>query len=114
MKTTIELMMIIFNTNKVDWMGDEIKSLSDLTCHHIVKKEDGGESDISNYALLTISSHRLLHYLEDNYHNSYVYLNNKFLELNRSLKEPTIEFFEEIKRVLKKVKKDIKNNRRSR
>ncbi len=113
MNEDTKFMCKIYETYDVDWMGAPIKN-NNLTRHHIVKKEDGGESDVSNYALLTISSHRLLHYLEDNYHNSYVYLNNKFLELNRSLKEPTIEFFEEIKQVLKKVKKDIKNNRRSR
>ena len=78
MKNTIEIMTNIFNTYDVDWMGEKINDPSDLTCHHIVKKEKDGDSDISNYALLTSASHRLLHYLEDNYHDKYVYLNKIF------------------------------------
>lgn len=106
------LMQQIYQTYDVDWMGDEIKDPSDLTRHHIIKREKNGESDVSNYALLTTDSHHLIHYLEENYHDCYVYLNNMFLELNRSLKPPTIEYYEKVKLILKKVKKDIKNKRR--
>ena len=114
MNQDLELMIKIYETYDVDWMGDEIKNLSDLTRHHIIKKEHGGENGISNYALLTKRSHSLLHYLEDNYNSEYNYLNSLFLELNRSLKKPTSEYYEKIRVVMKRVKKEIKNEKRNR
>lgn len=114
MNQDIELMIKSYETYEKDWMGDKIKNLSSLTRHHIVKKENGGENGISNYALLTKNSHSLLHYLEVNYYHEYVYLNNLFLELNRSLKKPTKDYYEKINIVMKKIKKSIKNKRRGR
>ncbi len=114
MNDDISIMMKIYNTFDIDWMGDAIGSLSDLTRHHIVKKEKGGIDDISNYALLTRKSHELLHYLEDNYYSEYVKLNYLFLMLNRTNKTPTSDYFETIKSIMKKVRKDIKNKRRGR
>lgn len=114
MNDDISIMMKIYNTFDIDWMGDVIGSLSDLTRHHIVKKEKGGIDDISNYALLTRKSHELLHYLEDNYYSEYVKLNYLFLMLNRTNKTPTSDYFETIKSIMKKVRKGIKNKRRGR
>ena len=42
MNDDISIMMKIYNTFDIDWMGDAIGSLSDLTRHHIVKKEKVG------------------------------------------------------------------------
>ena len=95
-------------------MGDEIKSLSDLTRHHIVKKEDDGIDDISNYALLTSYSHHFIHYLEIHYNKEYNYINSLLLELNQSNMPPTSEYYEKILPIIKKVKKSIKNKRRKR
>ena len=115
MNSDLELMIKIYGTCDVDWMGDEIKSPSNLTRHHIIKKEDGGENEISNYALLTNESHHLIHYLEDNNYKAYCLLNNMFLDLNRSSMPPTKEYFNNIRVIIKKVKKEIKyNNRRGR
>ena len=114
MNEEIELMMKIYNTYDVDWMADEIKSPSSLTRHHIVKKESGGENSINNYALLTEDSHHLLHFLEDNYYSDYVNLNKYFLELNESGNPPNEEYFNEIKSIIKRVKKSIKNKKRQR
>ena len=113
MNEDIRIMIEIYDTHDIDWMGDIIRDPSDLTRHHIVKREDGGENGISNYALLTNLSHTLLHYLEDNYNKEYNYLNSKFLELNRSLSPPTTEYYEDVHKVLKSVKKRIKNGNRS-
>ena len=107
-------MMYIYNTFKFDWMGDEIKNPSDLTRHHIIKKQYDAKDDISNYALLTTSSHHLIHYLEVNDNSEYNVINNLFLELNQSKKEPTDEYFSQMRSILKMVKKDIKNNKRGR
>ncbi len=114
MNDDISTMVNIYGAYEIDWMGDEIKNLSDLTRHHIVKKEHGGQDDIGNYALLTKGSHILLHYLEDNYYSEYVRLNNLFLYLNKSYKPPVGEYYEEVRSILKRVKKDIKNKKRGR
>ena len=110
----IESMVKIYNTKDIDWMGESINSVSDLTRHHIIKKEYGGCDNINNYALLSFNSHSLIHYLEINYNKEYNYLNSLFLELNRSKKEPSKEYYELVSSVLKRVKKDIKNKRRGR
>ena len=110
----IRLMLNIYKTYEVDWMGDEIKDLSCLTRHHIIKKEEGGENGISNYALLTEFSHHIMNYIEENDYDSYMALNNLFLELNRSVAPPTIEYYEKVRAIVKRVKKNIKNERRGR
>ena len=114
MNEEILQMMNIYNTFNLDWMGDEIKTPSDLTRHHIKKKQHDGENDINNYALLTTNSHHLIHYLEVNYNKEYNLINKLLLELNQSGKEPTAEYFSEMKKMLKIVKKDIKNKKRKR
>ena len=110
MNEDIKLMMKIYGTYEYDWLGDPFESESELTRHHIVKRENGGENGISNYALLTKKSHIFLHYLEDNYNKEYNYLNEMFMSLNRSLCPPTEEYYEEVRKVVKSVKKRIKNN----
>ena len=114
MNEEIVEMMNIYNTFNFDWMGDIINSPSDLTRHHITKKQHNGEDNINNYALLTTKSHHLIHYLEVNYNKEYNLINKLLLELNRSQKEPTEEYFLEIKKILKIIKKDIKNKNRKR
>ena len=106
--------MTLYNTFNIDWMGDTIKSPSDLTRHHIIKKQHNGENSINNYALLTTTSHHLIHYLEINYNKEYNLINKLLLELNQSKKEPTEEYYSQIKTILKTVKKDIKNKNRRR
>lgn len=114
MNEEIQEMMNIYNTFELDWMGDIIKSPSDLTRHHIIKKQHNGENNINNYALLTTSSHHLIHYLEINYNKEYNLINSLLLELNKSQKEPTDEYYSKINSILKIVKKDIKNKKRKR
>ena len=114
MNEDIKLMMKIYSTYELDWMGDEIGDASSLTRHHIVKQEHGGLDDISNYALLTQKSHQLLNFLEDNYVKEYEEINGMFLALNRSLTFPSKEYYERMNSILKKVRKSIKNKRRGR
>ena len=114
MNNDIREMINIYNTIDVDWMGDKINSPSDLTRHHIVKKQYDGEDDINNYALLTTYSHHLIHYLEINYNKEYNSINELLLNLNRSNKPPTNEYYNEMLSILKRVRKDIKNKKRNR
>ena len=110
----IEFMARLYKTYEMDWLGDPIESIRELTRHHIVKREHGGENGISNYALLTSDSHEFIHYLEDNYYNEYVNLNRLFLELNRSVSPPSEEYYEEVRRIAKRIRKSIKNKKRLR
>ena len=112
MNDDIKEMVYIYNTFNIDWMGDKINSLSDLTRHHIVKKQYNGLNDKNNYALLTSSSHHLIHFLEINYNKEYNLINEMFLELNKSNKPPTEEYYENILPIIKRVKKKIKDNKR--
>lgn len=110
----IEFMARIYGTYEVDWLGDPIESIRELTRHHIVKRENGGENGISNYALLTPKSHAFVHYLEENYVKEYEHLNSLFLTLNRSVNPPTSEYYEEVRKVVKSVRKRIKNKNHGR
>ena len=114
MQDDLETMIAIYQTSDVDWMGDKVEDLKDLTRHHIVKKAKGGIDHISNYALLTVRSHQVLHYLEDNNYGAYFELNRMFRELNMTLKPPTKEYYQEVSLLLKKVKRQIKRENRKR
>jgi len=114
MNDDILYMVKIYSTYDTDWLGDKFNDLSELTRHHIVKKEHGGQDSIKNYALLTRKSHSFIHYLEVNYNKEYNYLNSKFIELNNSLTSPSINYYEDVCKVVKRVRKKIKNNRRKR
>lgn len=110
----INEMLKTYNTYEVDWMGDKIESFNPLTRHHIIKKEKNGKNSITNYALLTVNSHRLLHFIEQKYNKYYIIINDKFDELNKSLNPPSEEYYIYINTILKKIKKQIKNDKRKR
>ncbi len=114
MQADIKFMLRIYKTYDLDWMGDEIKDVKYLTKHHIQKREKNGANEIYNYALLTPRSHQLLHYLEDNNYGAYCALNDLFRELNFSIAPPTAEYYEKVKKILRVVKKQIKNRDRKR
>ena len=113
MNEDIALMIDIYHTYDMDWMGEEINNSSILSRHHIKKKEDGGEDNINNYALLTVDSHRFLNLIEEKYPKDYLVLNEMFLELNKSSRPPSSEYFDEVHSILKRIRKRIKNNKKS-
>lgn len=114
MNDDIKVMLQIYGDNGIDWLGYSYNDASELTRHHIVKKQYNGQDDISNYALLTHASHMFLHYMEEKYNKEYTYLNSRFLELNRSQKPPTIEYYEDVKKIMKRIRKLEKNKDRIR
>ena len=113
MNEDIDYMIKLYKTTDLDWMGDKINNPCDLTRHHIIKKQYNGEDSISNYALLTTYSHHLIHYFEIQYNKEYNMLNDLFIELNKSKKEPTKEYYENVLLIIKRIKKDMKNKRRN-
>ena len=100
MNSDVKIMLKIYRTKKVDWMGFAVTKNCPLTRHHIFKRVYGGENNISNYALLIQKSHELLHKLEKIDHNAYLELNELFLELNRSMQPPDKEYYKNVGRVL--------------
>lgn len=76
-----------------------------LTYHHILERRNGGKAVWDNGALLLRASHDYLNYLDNNYHKLYNELNGLFYDLNRTFAPPTEEYYEEVERVLKKVRK---------
>ena len=108
MNYDVRIMIGIYATTEYDWLGDYITDVSKLQRHHIVKKEDGGENGISNYALLTPKSHRLINLLEVEEPETFNKLNTMFLELNRSIQPPKDEYYQRINEILKKSKKNNK------
>ena len=101
MNYDVRMMIQIYATTEYDWLGDIITDINKLTRHHIIKKEDGGENGISNYALLTPKSHHLMNMLEEQEPDTYNKLNNMFLELNRSIQPPREEYYDRIRHILK-------------
>ena len=74
-----------------------------LTYHHILEKRNGGLVEWENGALLSLYKHEYLNYLDLYYKNIYKELNALFYDLNRTYAPPTDEYYDEVKRVLKKV-----------
>ena len=101
MNYDVRMMIEIYGTTEFDWLGDVIHDVNKLTRHHIIKKEDGGENGISNYALLTPKSHHLMNLLEEQDPTTYNMLNDMFLELNRSIQPPKEDYYRQIRHILK-------------
>lgn len=89
----------------VDWMDYKIYRTSDLIFHHIVEARNGGRRVLENGAILVRSSHNYLNYLDLYHHGCYEDLNYLFKELNSTMLPPTPEYYEEVRYILRKVKK---------
>ena len=88
MNSIKETMIEIYKPIKYDWMNYLIVD-NDITYHHIVKVEDGGERTVDNGALLTSKAHTYLHKIEGIDKEIYTKLNKVFKEINNQKKEPT-------------------------
>ena len=102
MNNDVKLMLKIYQTYDIDWMGFEVTKNCFLTRHHIFKKVYGGDNNISNYALSIQKSHELLHKLEKTDHSAYLELNELFLELNRSMQPPNEEYYKKVDKILER------------
>lgn len=87
-KATVEMLKIYKPYSNLDWMNYKIIRKSDLTFHHIIKKENGGGKDISNGALLVPISHQYLHLIEFKDIDTYITINKIFKIVNNQLEEP--------------------------
>ena len=105
MNKDVKIMLKIYKTKERDWMGYKIYRNTPLIRHHIFKKVYGGDNNISNYALLIEKSHEDLHRIERIDLQAYNELNNLFRELNESMQPPTEEYYQNVGKILKRVKK---------
>ena len=75
-----------------------------LTAHHIVPVRDKGKTEWGNIALLSNDSHIYFNQIEKYAPNLAHELNGLFYELNKSYAPPTLDYEEEVRRVLKRVR----------
>lgn len=96
----------------MDWMNYQVKR-SEMTFHHIRKKEDGGLEVVENGALLMPTAHQYLHIIEYKEYGTYEALNKMFLVINGQMKEPTKEQRDIIEFLLREFEEKHKNDKNS-
>ena len=82
MKSILVDMIEMYNIKDYDWMGFKIDNISDLTFHHIIKAENGGDYSLENGAILTKKGHDFLHCIEGKNHLIYDEINKLFKIIN--------------------------------
>lgn len=90
-KITREMLKIYKPISDLDWMNYKIVNKSDLTFHHIQKRENNGKATVDNGALLIRTSHEYLHLIECKDIKTYAALNKIFKFINNQKYEPTTE-----------------------
>lgn len=103
-RITKDMLEIYIPYSNLDWMNYKLVR-TELTYHHIVKKEDKGKSEISNGALIMPVAHQYLHLIECLDIDTYIALNNLFKIVNTQGYEPTREQRELIEYLLKEFEK---------
>lgn len=89
-RKVLDEMLRIFGYPKKDWMGYKISKKNYISYHHILEKRNDGEETIDNGALLSRTSHQLLHKIELINYDLYLEWQCLFLDLN-NLKRPLTE-----------------------
>ena len=85
MKAITRELIYLYHPRQIDWMGYELRSITDLTYHHIQKREDGGRLTLDNGALLRgDTAHEYLHIIETRDLDMYVYINNLLKTVNKN------------------------------
>lgn len=87
MKSILADMIKIYNISDTDWMSFRIYKTSDLTFHHIIKAENGGDYSLENGAILTKKAHDFLHCIEGKNQIIYDEINElfKIINVNRGI-----------------------------
>lgn len=109
---TKEMLKIYKPYSNMDWMNYKLVR-TDLTFHHIVKRENGGKREIENGALLIPVAHQYLHLIEYKDKETYNAINKIFYYINQQRYEPTQEQREIIEYLLQEFEKVHKNDKNS-
>ena len=113
----LEAMRKIYNSNEnyeneLDWMGYEINQEdNDAVYHHIISKEDGGNDDISNGAILGRRSRHMLHQLKNIDKDLYDAWNEVFLIINQMGTYPIPEVWNMIMSLQVQTEEVLKSNK---
>ena len=83
-----------------------------LTGHHIIPLRENGLTIWENIALLSNDSHIMFNQLENYIPYIAKQLNGMFNELNRTYAPPTLDYQEEVNKILSLVPDYLKNNKR--
>lgn len=86
-KSVMRDMLLIYNNSAYDWMGYKYSDYNYISYHHILEKRNGGNESIDNGALLSRTSHILLHRIEHYNYDLYLEWQNLFKYFNY-LKRP--------------------------
>ncbi len=103
-KKVLEEMLEIYGYPKIDWMGYKFSSNNYVSFHHIDEKRNGGCETIDNGALLSRTSHVLLHIIEHCNYELYMKWQCLFIDFNacrRPLNEYQIEEIMELRKETK-------------
>lgn len=103
-KKVLDEMLKIFNYPKKDWMGFTITKKNYISYHHILEKRNGGIESVDNGAILSRTSHLLLHKLEDINYDLYLNWQVLFLDINASKKPIDEYYYNEIEALKKETK----------
>lgn len=109
---TKEMIKIYKPLSDLDWMNYRIKK-SELTFHHIQKKENGGKETIENGAILMPIAHQYLHIIEYKEEELFLMLNKMFLIINKQGYEPTNDQRQIIEYLLKEFEEKHKKDKTS-
>lgn len=112
-KATVEMLKIYKPYSRLDWLNYKIVRKNDLTFHHIIKKENGGNKSTSNGALLLPISHQYLHLIEFKDIDTYITINKIFKIVNNQLAEPTKDQREILEYLLQDFEYQHRNDRNS-
>lgn len=114
MKELTRQMARAYRTRGNDWMGYNIDSITQLSYHHIQKKEDGGPFTWDNGALLRRdTAHEYLHIIEYKDLEIYDYINEILKQINTQGYKPTKEELIAIRDVLLSFEREHCSDRNS-
>lgn len=103
-RVKIEMLKIYNPASNLDWLNYKLVK-KDITYHHIIKRENGGNRTIDNGALLMPVAHQYLHLIEYKDIETYNAINKMFEFINKQGYEPTKEQREIIEYLLKEFEK---------
>lgn len=114
MKPVTHEMIRIYHPKDIDWMGYELRSIKDLTYHHIIKRENGGLLTLDNGALLRgDTAHEYLHIIECKDLDMYIYINNLLKNINTQGYNPTKRQLLAIRAILEQFEREHCSDRTS-
>lgn len=103
LRKVLDQMIEIYKPMGIDWMNYALTKSNKYTYHHIIEKKNGGKIDVNNGAILTIYSHRFLHFLEKMCPDAYNDLQCLFSKINATKAPMTDEDINEVNNIIYKV-----------